>query len=242
MRISKTWRILWTVCRCRSSSHVSQVACKSHVASQKVVLWIGLKGRFTIQLSQYNFLRRDKRLATHATSCDSDTRFTIFFMFATSSCTSSNMHVHCTWTQGRNSTPGYSICVFRVSHVAKVELSSTSATGALRQLATAHDWQFLVATVANRVSRRRKLYCESALMNRPSLAKRVVHEWSACSSLGWVHVMVLRIKRDSQKLFCDATRDATAAKPGNPQIATIADPTQLPQQGRRRPSQKLSLD
>ena len=101
------------------------------------------------------------RLATHATSCDSDTRFTIFFMFATSSCTSSTMHVHCTCTQGRNCTPGYFICVCRVSHVAKVELSST--TGALRQLATAHNWQFLVATVANRVSSRRKLYCESAL-------------------------------------------------------------------------------
>ena len=50
-----------------------------------------------------------------------------------------------------------------------------------------------------------------------------------------------RFKRDSQKLFCDATCDATAAKPGNPQIATIADPMQLPQQGHRRPSQKLSL-
>ena len=55
----------------------------------------------------------------------------------------------------------YSICVCRVSHVAKVELSSISATGALRQLAAARDGQFLVATVANRVSRRKKLYCES---------------------------------------------------------------------------------
>ena len=45
------------------------------------------------------------RLATHATSWDSDTWFTIFFMFATSSCTSSTMHVHCTCTQGRNCTP-----------------------------------------------------------------------------------------------------------------------------------------
>ena len=35
--------------------------------------------------SQYNFLRRDMRFATHATSCGSDTRFTIF-MFATASC------------------------------------------------------------------------------------------------------------------------------------------------------------
>ena len=80
----------------------------------------------------------------------------------------------------------------------------------LRQLATARDRQFLVATVANRVSRRRKLYCESAL------------------------------KRDSQKLFCDATRDATGAKPGKPQIAAMSHPTQLPQLGHRRLPQKLS--
>ena len=49
------------------------------------------------------------------------------------------------------------------------------------------------------------------------------------------------VKRDSQKLFCDATRDATGAKPGKPQIAAMSHPTQLPQLGHRRPSQKLSL-
>ena len=43
-----------------------------------------------------------------------------------------------------------------------------------------------------------------------------------------------RIKRDSQKLFCDATRDATGAKPGKPQIAAMSRPTQLPQLGHRR--------
>ena len=49
------------------------------------------------------------------------------------------------------------------------------------------------------------------------------------------------LKRDSQKLFCDATRDATGAKPGKPQIAAMSRPTQLPQLGHRRLSQKLSL-
>ena len=42
------------------------------------------------------------------------------------------------------------------------------------------------------------------------------------------------LKRDSQKLFCDATRDATGAKPGKPQIAAMSRPTQLPQLGHRR--------
>ena len=46
------------------------------------------------------------------------------------------------------------------------------------------------------------------------------------------------LKRDSQKLFWDATRDATGAKPGKPQIAAMSHPTQL---GHRRPSQKLNL-
>ena len=49
------------------------------------------------------------------------------------------------------------------------------------------------------------------------------------------------LKRDSQKLFCDATRDATGAKPGKPQIAAMSHPTQLTQLGHRMPSQKLSL-
>ena len=67
------------------------------------------------------------------------------------------------------------------------------------------------------------------------VASRVASQKSFCES------RFSGIQRDSQKLFCDATRDATAAKPGNPQIATIADPTQLTQLGHRRPSQKLSL-
>ena len=129
--------------------------------------------------SQYNFLRRDMRLATHATSCDSDTRFTIFFMFATSSCTSSTMHVHCTCTQGRNCTPFVYVACHMSQKLNFLQLLRQVHCDSLRQLATARDRQFLVATVANRESRRRKLYCESAL------------------------------KRDSQKLFCDATRDAT---------------------------------
>ena len=129
--------------------------------------------------SQYNFLRRDTRFsescivnrplrpihnttfcdATCDVSCvDSDTRFTIFFMFATSSYDHAQVVLcPCSARAPRVET----VCVCRVWHVAKVELSSTSATGALRQLATARDWQFRVATVANRVSRRRKLYCES---------------------------------------------------------------------------------
>ena len=53
------------------------------------------------------------------------------------------------------------------------------------------------------------------------------------------------LKRDSQKLFCDATRDATRdatdTKPGKPQIAAMSHPTQLTQLGHRMPSQKLSL-
>ena len=151
------------------------------------------------------------RLATHATSCDSDTRFTIFFMFATSSCTSSTMHVHCTCTQGRNCTPFVYVACRMSQKLNFLQLLRQVHCDSLRQLATARDRQFLVATVANRVSRRRKLYCESGL------------------------------KRDSQKLFCDATRDATGAKPGNPQIAAMSHPTQLTQLGHRMPSQKLSL-
>ena len=42
------------------------------------------------------------------------------------------------------------------------------------------------------------------------------------------------LKRDSQKLFCDATRDATGAKPGKTPIAAMSHPTQLPQLGHRR--------
>ena len=42
------------------------------------------------------------------------------------------------------------------------------------------------------------------------------------------------LKRDSQKHFCDATRDATAAKPGNPQIAAISCHMQLPHLSHRR--------
>ena len=64
------------------------------------------------------------------------------------------------------------------------------------------------------------------------VASRVASQKSFCES---------RLKRDSQKLFCDATRDATDAKPGKPQIAAMSHPTQLPQLGHRRPSQKLSL-
>ena len=107
--------------------------------------------------SQYNFLRRDMRFAKLLRQ-----RHTVHNILHVCDILMHKeyyaraLHVH----------PGsqlYSICVCRVSLVAKVELSSTSATGALRRLATARDRQFLVATVANRVSRRRKLYCESAL-------------------------------------------------------------------------------
>ena len=64
------------------------------------------------------------------------------------------------------------------------------------------------------------------------VASRVASQKCFCES---------RFKRDSQKLFCDATRDATDAKPGKPQIAAMSHPTQLPQLGHRMPSQKLSL-
>ena len=57
------------------------------------------------------------------------------------------------------------------------------------------------------------------------VASRVASQKSFCES---------RLKRDSQKLFCDATRDATGAKPGKPQIAAMSRPTQLPQLGHRR--------
>ena len=123
--------------------------------------------------SQYNFLRRDKRLATHATSCDSDTRFTIFFMFATSSCTSSTMHVHCTCTQGRNCTPFVYVACRMSQKLNFLQLLRQVHCDSLRQLATARDRQFLVATVANRVSRRRKLYCESAFMLFATVPKQV---------------------------------------------------------------------
>ena len=72
------------------------------------------------------------------------------------------------------------LCMSRVARMSQKLnfLQLTSATGALRpgsrkipvfydsQLATARDRQFLVATVANRVLRRRKLYCESALKGK----------------------------------------------------------------------------
>ena len=103
------------------------------------------------------------RLATHATSCDRDTRFTIFFMFATSSCTSSTMHGHCTCTQGRNCTPFVYVACRMSQKLNFLQLLRHVHCDSLRQVATARDRQFLVATVANRVSRRRKLYCESGL-------------------------------------------------------------------------------
>ena len=113
--------------------------------------------------SQYNCLQSDMRLATHVTSCDSDTRFTIFFMFATSSCTSSTMHVHCTCTQGRNCTPFVYVACRMSRKLNFLQLLRHVPCNSLRQLVTTRDRHFLVATFANRLSRRRKLSCESHL-------------------------------------------------------------------------------
>ena len=59
------------------------------------------------------------------------------------------------------------------------------------------------------------------------------HEGGSTLSTKFVHfriqltiIFCRHLKRDSQKLFCDATRDATGAKPGKPQIAAMSRPTQ----------------
>ena len=80
---------------------------------------------------------------------------------------------------------------------------------------------------ANRASPRRKLYCESgSRILRLPVVNRPLHALGLGPNP--------EVKRDSQKLFCDATRDATDAKPGKPQTAAISHPTQLPQLGHRR--------
>ena len=50
-------------------------------------------------------LRPIHNTSCDATSCNSDTQLTIFFMFSTSLCISSAMRVHCTCAQCRNCTP-----------------------------------------------------------------------------------------------------------------------------------------
>ena len=173
----------------------------SRVASQKSFCESRLKAD-----SQYNFLRRDMRLATHATSCDSDTRFTIFFMIATSSCTSSTMHVHCTCSQGRNRTPFVYIACRMSQKLNFLQLLGQVHCDSLRQLATARDRQFLVATVANRVSRRRKLYCESAFRRRSHMhgafatPPKLHHKsWDIPGSPWILRLAPLAPRRQSQK-------------------------------------------
>ena len=123
--------------------------------------WVSVKAD-----SQYNFLRRDMRLATHATSCDSDTRFTIFFMFATSSCTSSTMHVHCTYTaRAPRVETVLHLCMSRVACRKSwtffnfCDRCIATACDSLRQLATG-SFLSQLSQIACRVA-------ESCIVNRP---------------------------------------------------------------------------
>ena len=118
------------------------------------------------KIIQYNFLRRNMRLATHATSCDSDTRFTIFFMFATSSCTSSTMQVHCTCTQGRNCTPFVYVACRMSQKLNFLQLLRQVHWDSLRQLATG-SFLSQLSQIACRIA-------ESCIVNRP-----LVHKFSA---------------------------------------------------------------
>ena len=81
-----------------------------------------------------------------------------------------------------------------MSHVAKVDLSSTSATGALRQLATARDRQFLVAT---RVSHRRKLYCESAFR----VGSHIAGTRRESQAVGFLQPLPAHLEKRSCQLF-----------------------------------------
>ena len=77
-------------------------------------------------------------------------------------------------------------------------------------------------------------------LNRPPLHAALLETRECAQNFAPSPKKVQKIKcfkRDSHKLFCDATD----AKRGKPQIAAMSHPTQLPQLGHRRPSQKLSL-
>ena len=71
-------------------------------------------------------------------------------------------------------------------------------------------------------------------------ARLCVHVYNRAETIISVIFQLIK-KRDSQKHFCDATHDATVAKPGNPQIATISQATQLPQLGHRRSLAQLNF-
>ena len=79
----------------------------------------------------------------------------------------------------------------------------------------------------------------------PHPAGRALRTQRKCVALAWSrvtpHPLRYALSGIHRSFFCDATRDATDAKPGKPQIAAMSHPTQLPPLGHRRPSQKLSL-